>query len=209
MDVVDFFLGPYREASTGMILLEIIAAVMGIVSVYYAKQEDIKVYPTGLISTMIYIFICYRFSLYGDTIINLYYSAMSIYGWYMWMQGGESSPDLPITRMNNTDTKWSLGIFLFTAVFTGTVYSFYGRLENAVSVLDIFTTSVFFVAMWLMANKKLEHWLFWIMGNVISVPLYFYKGLAFTGVQYGVFLILAIQGWQTWREDFRKQASPL
>lgn len=203
-DFIEFFLGPYRDSPLWSISLEIIAALFGIISVYFAQKENILVYPTGLISTVIYVFICYRFFLYGDVIINFYYSIMSLYGWYRWSSGSDNK-ELPITLMSTSDQIKASAIFGFTALFVSLVYVYFDRFGSFVSYVDILTTSVFFVAMWLMANKKLSHWLFWIVGNVVSVPLYLYKGLAFTSLQYFIFLILAIQGYREWKRHLDNQ----
>lgn len=221
----NFFLEPYKDATAFDISLEAIAAFFGILSVWYAKKEKIAVYPTGIISTVIYIYICYRFILYGDMIVNTYYTLMSIYGWYMWSRINDQQQHIEITKTNSSDKLKTFGIFAFTSIFVIIVYRHYnvmpnnlgftesityafdnltsGNLENFRKVtpyLDTFTTGIFFAAMWLMANKKIEHWSFWIMGNIVSIPLYFVKGLGFTGIQYSIFLILAIYGLKEWKK---------
>ena len=228
--IIDFFLEPYKNATAFDISLEAIAAIFGILSVWYAKKEKILVYPTGIISTALYIYICYRFILYGDMIVNFYYTAMSIYGWYMWSKIDSNQEQIEITKTNKSDKLKAFGIFAFTSIFVIAVYRFYnvmpnnlgfadsisyafnkltsGNLEQfrkATPFLDTFTTGIFFAAMWLMANKKLEHWSLWIIGNIVSIPLYFVKGLGFTGVQYSIFLILAILGLQEWKKSYNKK----
>lgn len=197
--VIDFFLQPYEAASFGMILLEIAAVVFGVVSVWFAKKENIWVYPTGIISTAIYVYICYRFVLYGDLIINVYYTGMSIYGWYMWSKMVEGH-HIEITTMNKRDWLKTAGIFAGTAIFVIGVYLYFNRFDRITDYFDTFTTGVFFAAMWLMANKKIEHWLFWIVGNIISIPLYFIKGLGFSGIQFMIFLAIAIYGYKAWKK---------
>ncbi len=224
----DFFLEPYRTATIEHILLELIAAVFGVVSVVYAKREHILVYPTGIVSTGIYIYLLAIWSLYGDMIINIYYTLMSIYGWYRWSGISSSEPSaLRISKTNLTDKLKTAGIFVFTSLFVIWVYVRYGviesmnftetiryisgqfqegQLENLrrlTPYMDTFTTGVFFSAMWLMANKKLENWGFWIAGNIVSIPLYFVKGYGFTGIQYIIFLVLAIQGYLIWRKKMK------
>lgn len=227
----DFFLEPYRTATIEHILLELIAAVFGVVSVVYAKREHILVYPTGIVSTGIYIYLLAIWSLYGDMIINIYYTLMSIYGWYRWSGISSSEPSvLRISKTNLTDKLKTAGIFVFTSLFVIWVYVRYGviesmnftetiryisgqfqegQLENLrrlTPYMDTFTTGVFFSAMWLMANKKLENWGFWIAGNIVSIPLYFVKGYGFTGIQYIIFLVLAIQGYLIWRKKMKVAA---
>jgi len=224
---IDFFIDPYKNAQAFNIILEFIAALFGVISVFYAKKENILVFPTGIISTGIYVYLLSQWDLYGDLIINIYYTMMSIYGWYMWSKIiDDETHHIPITRTNTTDKLKTFGIFLFTSIFVIVVYRNFNVMPNNLGFadsftyaytnmtsgslvnfrkitpfLDIFTTGIFFAAMWLMANKKLENWTFWIAGNIVSIPLYFIKGYGFTGIQYTIFLILAIQGYIAWKKS--------
>lgn len=201
--IIDFFVEPYKTATTLNIMLEILAVVFGIASVWYAKKESIWVYPTGIISTAIYVYICYQFTLYGDLIINVYYTLMSIYGWYMWtlLVRGQH---IAITTSSYSDKLKALSIFIITAVFVVCVYLYFNRFDRLTDYFDTFTTGIFFAAMWLMANKKIEHWLLWMGGNIISIPLYFIKGLGFSGIQFTIFLILAYLGYKQWKKALNK-----
>jgi len=199
-EIIDFFLEPYRTATTLDISLEILAVIFGVASVWFAKKESIWVYPTGIISTAIYVYICYHYTLYGDLIINIYYTLMSIYGWYMWTKliQGEH---IEITKSSKKDILKAVGIFISTAVFVICVYLYFNRFDRITDYFDTFTTGIFFAAMWMMANKKIEHWLLWIGGNIISIPLYFIKGLGFSGIQFTIFLVLAILGYIEWKKN--------
>lgn len=231
--LLDFLLEPYLSATTINIILEIIAAAFGIISVFYAKKENILVFPTGIISTGIYVYLLSQWNLYGDLIINIYYTIMSLYGWYMWNKIiDDENHHIPITRTNSTDKLKALGIFAFTAIFVLFIYGKYDVIDtnlgiidsvkhvfsnldslenfrNITPYIDTFTTASAFVAMWLMANKKLENWTFWILTNIVSVPLYFIKGYGFTGIQYFIFLILAIYGYNAWRTTLLKKKQTL
>ena len=201
--IFDFFLEPYRTATTLNIILELLAVLFGVASVWYAKKESIWVYPTGIISTVIYVYICYQFTLYGDLIINIYYTLMSIYGWYMWTRLIKGD-HIEITKSSRKDLIKALGIFIITAAFVIVVYLYYNRFDRITDYFDTFTTGIFFAAMWMMANKKIEHWLLWIGGNIISIPLYFIKGLGFSGIQFTIFLGLAILGYLEWKKSLNK-----
>ncbi len=230
-NLVEFFLEPYHSYTWLHIFLELTAAVFGVASVFFAKKENILVFPTGIISTGIYVYLLAEWQLYGDLIINIYYTLMSIYGWYQWGKVvDDKNHHIRITKTDKTDKLKAFGIFLFTSLFVIFVYRHYNVMPNnlgfAESVkyawgkltsgdlhdfrqvtpfLDTFTTGVFFAAMWLMANKKIENWLLWIAGNIVSIPLYFVKGYGFTGVQYTIFLILAFQGYFEWKRLMREQ----
>ncbi len=228
-DFVNFFFEPYQTATYFNIILEFLAAFFGVISVFYARKQNILVFPTGIISTAIYVYLLSQWALYGDLIINIYYTLMSIYGWYMWSKiVDDSNHHIAITRTTKSDKYKAFGIFLFTSVFVIVVYRYYNVMPNdlgftqsisyawellssgnkadyriATPFLDTFTTGIFFSAMWLMANKKLESWTLWIIGNVVSIPLYFVKGFGFTGIQYSVFLVLAIFGYIEWRKQIK------
>ncbi|MFD1017265.1 nicotinamide riboside transporter PnuC [Winogradskyella rapida] len=201
--IFDFFLEPYRSASTLNIALEIIAVCFGIASVYYAQKENILVFPTGIINTIIFVYLCYKFSLYGDLTINVYYTIMSIYGWYRW-QYSNTDQHLTISTSNYRDWIKAGLIFSTTIGFVISVYLYFNRFDRVTDYIDTITTGIFFSAMWLMANKKIEHWILWIIANLISIPLYFVKGLGFTGLQFIIFLILAIQGYSAWKKSLNK-----
>lgn len=202
--IIDFFIAPYSNVSFDEILLEIIAVLFGVASVWYAKKENIKVYPTGIISTAIYVYICYKYVLYGDLLINIYYTLMSIYGWYMWAKTTQGQ-QIEIARSTLNDWIKAFGIFFGTAIFVVLVYLYFNRFDRLTDYFDTFTTGIFFAAMWLMANKKIEHWLLWILGNIVSIPLYFIKGLGFSGLQFTVFLVLAILGYKEWKVYLNKK----
>ena len=202
-ELIDFFIQPYNTVSISDILLEIIAASLGVVSVIFAKNENIFVFPTGIISTVIYVYICYKFILYGDMVINIYYTLMSLYGWYIW-SFKVSVDNIIISTSKVIDFVKGIFIFLSTIMIISWVYMFFDRMSYITDYLDIFTSAIFFTAMWLMANKKIEHWIFWIVGNMISIPLYYVKGLGFSSIQFTLFLILAIMGYKEWRKKLIK-----
>lgn len=202
-EFIDFFFQPYYASSTLDVLIELIAVSFGITSVIFAKNENILVFPTGIISTILYILICYKFILYGDMLINIYYTLMSLYGWYLW-SFKVSGENVVITTSKKDDVAKSIFIFLSTIVIISCIYVYFDRMRNMTDYLDTFTTAIFFTAMWLMANKKIEHWIFWIIGNLISIPLYFVKGLGFSSIQFTIFLILAIIGYMQWKKNLIK-----
>lgn len=187
-------------------VLEIIAVIFGLLSVWFAKKENILVYPTGIISVLIYVYICIdpKVKLYADAGINLFYFFMSVYGWYQWGRKNENAT-LQISKCTRKNWFWSLTMFAASFIFIYFLLRWFkaddlSYWQTRIPLIDTFTTSVFIVAMLLMAYKKLENWLFWIIGDIISVPLYAYKGLVFTSLQFFIFLILAVLGYMEWRK---------
>ena len=195
----DLLFQQYSGYQTLDILLEIIAVVFGILSVWFSKKNNILVYPTGMISTSIFTYLLFKWSLLGDMMINAYYFMMSIYGWYIWTRKVNNIVT-PISKVSSPEKITSLIIFFFSLSFVYGIYNYFDKWGSYISYIDNFTTAIFFVAMWLMANRKIENWIFWIIGNIISIPLYFYKGLTFTSIQYIIFTVIAISGYYTWKK---------
>ena len=195
----DLLFQQYSDYQTLDISLEIIAVVFGILSVWFSKKNNILVYPTGMISTSIFTYLLFKLSLLGDMMINAYYFMMSIYGWYIWTRKVNNIVT-PISKVSSPEKITSLIIFFFSLSFVYGIYNYFDKWGSYTSYIDNFTTAIFFVAMWLMANRKIENWIFWIIGNIISIPLYFYKGLTFTSIQYIIFTVIAISGYYTWKK---------
>ena len=203
--MLDFLFSQYNEYSVFFIFLEITAVLFGVVSVLFARKNNILVYPTGLISTLIFIYILYNFKLYGEFIINIYYSIMSILGWYFWSRRNNGQEEFPISIMNSKEYKISAIIFTVTLLFIALVYHFFDKFTNLTAYVDAFTTALFFVGMWLMAKRKIENWIVWIIADIISVPLYFFKGLTVSSLQFIVFTIIAVLGYIEWKIFLQKK----
>jgi len=195
----DLLFQQYSDYQTLDISLEIIAVVFGILSVWFSKKNNILVYPTGMISTSIFTYLLFKWSLLGDMMINAYYFVMSVYGWYIWTRKVNNIVT-PISKVSSPEKITSLIIFFFSLSFVYGIYNYFDKWGSYISYIDNFTTAIFFVGMWLMANRKIENWIFWIIGNIISIPLYFYKGLTFTSIQYIIFTVIAISGYYTWKK---------
>ena len=204
MDFLNQLFYQYSQYSNTDISLEIIAVFFGFLSVWFSKNNNILVFPTGMINTSIFVYLLLKWSLLGDMIINAYYFVMSIYGWYFWLKGTDNTVS-PISKVSNKDIRIVVLLFISSSFFVSIVYTFFDKWETIVSYIDILTTAIFFAAMWLMAKRKVESWIFWIVGNIISVPLYLHKGLAFTSIQYFIFTVIAIAGYIKWKELYNKQ----
>lgn len=197
--MLDFFISQYKDASIIQIFLEFLAFVFGIISVFCAKKENIWVYPTGLISTIITVYLLYQAKYFGDMTMNVYYSIMSVYGWYMWTSK-KALPDLQITRTSFKEKIIGIGLFIITMIITYLVYVFFDYKLEIPNYIDIFTSGIFFTAMWYMAIKKIENWTLWILGDCIAVPLFAYRGLGMLSLQYLIFTILAILAYIEWKK---------
>ena len=205
--IFNFFFEQYADYQTIDIVLEIIAVIFGFLSVWFSKQNNILVFPTGIISTSIFVYLLLKWGLLGDMMINGYYFIMSIYGWYVWTRKFDDSHVTPISFTTLKEKQLSVVIFLVTLLFVFIVYKSFDKWNGWVAYIDTFTTAIFFVGMWLMARRKVENWIFWIIGDLISIPLYFYKGFTFTSLQYLGFTVIAIFGYIAWKKHLSKETA--
>jgi nicotinamide mononucleotide transporter len=192
-------------------LLEIIAILSGIISVWFSRKENIWVYPSGLIGTALYVFISIEGDLYGEATVNLYYTIMSIYGWYNWLRKDTAlKPIVHIRFSNKHDWRNQIIFFIATYCIIYTSLYFIKQYFNpgAIPWADALASASAFTAMWLMTRKKVESWIWWIITNLASIPLYYVKGYTFTSVYYSILLLMAIAGFIEWRKKANEQSVP-
>jgi nicotinamide mononucleotide transporter len=202
--MLDLLFSQYNDYETVDIILEFIAVIFGLVSVLYAKKNNILVYPTGIISTIIFVYLLNKWGLVGDMLINGYYTTMSVYGWYLWTRKKENQPEFPISKVTTKEIYYGIVIFFITVALVIVVYKYFNKFTHWTAYVDTFTTGIFFVGMWLMAKRKIENWILWIIGDLVSVPLYFYKGYTLTSIQYVIFTIIAIYAYLEWKKHLVK-----
>ena len=201
----EFLFDQYNDYPTYEILLEVTAIIFGLLSVWYAKKDNIWVFPTGIINTAIYTYLLWKWLLLGDMMINFYYAVMSIYGWYHWTRKKGDVVEFPISRMTLYEKKVSIMLFIGTVLFVIAVYTFFDKFTHWTSYVDTLVTGIFFVGMWLMARRKIENWILWIVGDIISIPMYFVKGYSFTSIQYLIFTIIAVFGYLEWKKTLQQK----
>ena len=202
--MIDFFISQYKNVSSLQIGAEFMAFCFGIMSVYFAKKENIWVYPTGLVATLITVYLLYQAAYFADMTINVYFSIMSIYGWYRWIPNAQL-PVLKISRTTIREKFIGFGLFVLTMIITYLVYVFFEYKLEIPNYIDIFTSGLFFTAMWYMALKKIENWTLWIIGDCIVVPLFAYRGLWMLSLQYLIFTILAIMAYLEWKRTLQQK----
>ena len=209
----------YQSYDTYLIVLEVIATIFGLLSVYFSIKKNIWVYPTGIISTVLFIYIMFVFGLLGDMLINVYYTVMSIYGWILWSKSSEDHIHVEVKKASKNDWNFGSALFFGSLLFVGLIYYFKPFIDNQFSMegvklglyhldwanyTDIVTTSLFLVGMYFMAKRNLENWIFWIVADIVCVPMMLYKGLGFTALQYLIFTAMAIIGYLEWKKNLVK-----
>jgi nicotinamide mononucleotide transporter len=218
MNLYDLFVKPYESYTYLQILLEASGTFFGILSVYFSIRKNIWVYPTGIISTIIYVYLLFIAGLLGDCMINVYYTIMSIYGWILWNKSSDDNIHVEVSWATKKEYIISALLFVFSVILVLAIYYYKPLLDNQLiyenvqygfdhldwaNWMDVFTTSVFLVGMWLMAKRRIDNWIFWILGDLISIPMYIYKGYGITSVQYLVFTIMATIGYIQWNKNFK------
>lgn len=214
---VEYIINPYREYTIFQIVLEIVATFFGIVSVFFSKNRNILVYPTGIISTFLYIYLFFSWGLYGETLISLYYTSMSIYGWILWNKNTEEDKiHITTTWANKVEYLKSAALFSLTFIFILVLYHFRPLIDGVIhfnqidslswnytliDFIDASLTGLFLIGMWMMAKQRIDSWYFWIIGDFIMVPLLIYKGYAISSFQYLFLTILAFQGLVEWKRN--------
>lgn len=217
MSLYEIFIKPYENYTFFQIFLEVTATFLGILSVFFSIKRNIFVYPTGIISTAIYVYILFHFGLLGDMLINVYYCIMSIYGWILWKSNSKEHI-IQAFKAKKKDWLISCILFLLSFIIVSGIYYFKPYIDNHFSMdniilgwqhldwgnwLDIFTTSLFLIGMWFMAKQKIENWIFWIIGDIICIPMMIHKGLGITALQYTIFTIMAISGYKQWKKAMK------
>ena len=205
--IFDFFLRGYQEREPYLIILEAIAFLFGIASVWYAKKASILVYPTGIICTVITVYLFFIDRLMGDMMMNFYYAVMSVYGWWNWNRKKDDKIVVSISRTTTKEKIIGIVLAILTMLVTYTVYLIFEKDIKTFNYIDIFTSGLFFTAMWYMANKKIENWTLWIIADIISIPLYASRGWGMFSLQYLIFTLLAIQGYMAWKKTYNKNLS--
>ncbi len=187
---------------------EYLAVFAGIVSVWYSRKENILVYPTGLLNTIIYIYLSFKGGLLGEATVNFYYTIMSIVGWYMWTKK-DTTHETVLHISTSTKKEWVYQLLFFvifyTVIFYALTYFKTMFFDGVIPWADAFASATAFTGMWLMTKKKVESWYWWIATNIASIPLYFVKHYVFTSVYYIVLLIMAVFGLVAWLKKAKEQ----
>ena len=189
------------------IIIEAIAAAFGVACVYLNSRENIWGWPTAIVSVGLYVIIFFDSFLYSDFILNAIYVVLNAYGWYNWLYGGAEKDSLPITHIKVNEALMMTAMGIVGLLLLG--YTFQSLTDASVPYWDAFTTSFSLVAMYLMAKKKLENWIYWIIVDPVAIGIYLYKELYITAALFAVYLGLAIYGYFHWRNLMHNQDKDL
>jgi nicotinamide mononucleotide transporter len=180
--------------------IEILGVATSLVYLYFSVRQIIWLWPFGILSSALFIYIFYRTGFYADMSLQGYYLLVSVYGWYYWIYGARDRnvAQLPVTRI-----RYGLAIVLsgiFIILWLGIVYILKSFTDSDVPWGDAFTTAGSIIATWMLARKILEHWLLWIVVDAVAASLYFYKTMYPTVFLYLVYTFIAIVGFYQWKK---------
>lgn len=186
------------------LIIEIIAVATGLLSVWYSKKINVLVFPIGIISVLLYVFIFIKNGLFANAVINFLYFVISIFGWWNWVkatsneQRATSNDNLQVTFLTKKHRLLTLVIvfvlLIISKIFTSDVPTF----------LDYFTGILGLGGMLLTALKKVENWILYLLCDIILIPLCIVNGLYLTVLQYIIYAIIAVMGCISWSEEAKK-----
>ena len=209
MQFVLYTLGIYTHSDPWLTFfmahwLDITTTILGLAYILLEYKASIWLWIVGFVMQALDIALYYEKGLYADCAMEFYYIAMTIYGFWTWKFGKKKhqrqGEQLPITHcQRNLILPWTLGTLAIWLI----LWYWLTRIGSTVPVADAFTTALSFVGIWALARKYLEQWLIWIVVDVVTCALYFYKDIPFKASLYGLYVVIAIFGYLKWRRDMQ------
>lgn len=181
--------------------VEVAGALTGLIAIYFQIKGKVIFWPVSLINVILYIFVYFTARLYAEVSLQLYYLVVSIYGWYYWQSAKvkNKGSELKITVCSKS---LILKLFvIFVLLFFAMAFVLNEYTNTDVPYVDAFVTALSFIATWLLAKKKIENWLVWIVVDAACVGIYIYKGLYPTIVLFAVLTVLAFVGYNSWKKS--------
>jgi len=182
---------------------EIIGFVFGVAGVFLTIRQNIWCFPIGLINVTVSLVLFFQQKLYSDAIQQFVYIILLSYGWYKWVRGEDKSRELKISFSSFKLLATLLLLCIFFSAGVGMVFKKYT--DASLPYWDATATALSFAAQWMIAKKKIENWLLWIIVNIMYVGIYLYKGLFLYTILFAIYLLLAIMGWREWKKSLAAQ----
>jgi nicotinamide mononucleotide transporter len=177
--------------------VEVVGFILTVVSIWLATKENIWYYPTGLVALVAYTAVYFQARLYAESLLQVAFFALMVYGWYEWLHGGADRKELPVT--STPRWAWAAGMAAGLAASALTIWIQLRYTDNPAPWVDSSLFAWSLVAQWMTARKWIESWIFWLVINTVSIPLYISRGLWLTTVLFIALWILAILGYREWR----------
>ena len=185
--------------------LETVAVILAIAYLLFAIKENSLCWYCAFFSTAIYVWIFGDVSLYMESVLNIYYMAMAVYGWYQWQRGGQDKTGLEISRWSPGNHSMAIGVILIATVISG--YLLAANTDARLPYLDSFTTWASVITTVMVARKIIENWLYWVVIDIVSIFLYLDRGLYQTAGLFVLYIVLAVVGYIIWVKKYREQST--
>ena len=189
--------------------IELLGAILGLLYIFFSIRQSILTWPTGLFTSMLYIWVFYKSGFYADMGLQVYYVVISIYGWYYWLKGANNKRNVSEdtnAKVRKTPIGLAFKLILAALIIYGLLLFILIKFtDSTVPFMDSLTTALSIVATWMLAKKYIEHWLIWIFVDALSAGLYVYKNLWPTVLLFAVYTIMAVIGYKEWKKDISKQ----
>jgi nicotinamide mononucleotide transporter len=184
--------------------IEVIGALLGLLYIFFSIRQHILTWPTGLLTSLLYIAVFFKSGFYADMGLQFYYAGISLYGWYYWLKGGKSARILsgeqaPVKRMPKKMIPGSIAVTV--GIFLIILLILLQFTDSTVPYMDSLTTALSVTATWMLAKKMIEHWLIWVFVDLVSAGLYVYKGLWPTVALFLIYTVMAVVGYIEWKKD--------
>ncbi len=185
--------------------IELLGAILGILYIFFSIRQNILTWPTGLLTSVLYVIVFFQAKFYADMGLQVYYVFISIYGWYFWVRGRKpkDKPQVPVRVTNR-----KLQVILFgssVVLYLIILYILLNYTDSDVPYMDTLTTALSIVATWMLAKKYIGHWLVWIFVDAVSAGLYIYKELWPTVILFAIYTVMAVLGYIEWKKDMELQ----
>nr|WP_319570677.1 nicotinamide riboside transporter PnuC [uncultured Draconibacterium sp.] len=191
--VLEWLLGNY---------IEILGAILGLAYIFFSIKQHILTWPTGLLTSALYVVVFFNARLYADMGLQVYYVIISIYGWYFWLSGKKQN-EKKVGVRSTRKILWLKLAVVSIALYALLLFILSNYTNSDVPHMDSVTTALSIVATWMLARKYIEHWLLWIFIDGFSAGLYIYKGLWATVILFIVYTVMALLGYIEWRKDLK------
>ncbi len=205
---MDNWLQTVLDAAQTMSPLEVTAVVFAMAYLLLAVRENVLCWLFAFLSTAIYTVLFWDVSLLMESALNVYYMAMAVYGWHQWTHGGSNGDDRPhalaVRSMSGAQHAMVITGIAVLSFVSGYLLSEHS--SAAWPYIDSFTTWASVITTYLVARKYLQNWLYWVVIDTVSVPLYIDRGLNLTALLFVAYVVIAVVGYFKWREHFRNNA---
>ena len=184
--------------------IEVCGTLTGLIYLWFSVRQSILTWPAGLLTSLLYIWIFFSAKFYAGMGLQFYYVVISIYGWWSWLNATPDNSGEKVLHVSRTEMNLWMWLFIINLLlFVLIAYILVNFTDSPIPYWDAFTTALSIIATWMLARKKFEHWLLWMLIDTISIGLYIYRELYPTAILFIAYTIMAVVGYFEWRKDLK------